>query len=494
MTSLLCCWPPRLPSGARAAIGRLAGLVGLSLTAAALARAPLALCVGAALVLVGGLGLLLHPALGVYLLAFSIPFGSLREFSLGGLRVGASEVLVGGMIAAWLARMLATRRVTVLRSRLGLALAFYLVLLLVLALRAGQLTPAIKELAKWSEVLLLYLFVSSALEASERRRVVIALLAAGVTQSGLGIYQFLRQVGPPGFVLFGRFMRAHGTFLQPNPYGGYLGLLLPFAYVTALANWSRRANAPPGGRAGSLAAFFGATLSTGLMTAALLMSWSRGALLGLLGGALLVAVAWSGKSRLLLIVAVILVALVGSELVSALPGGLASRLTDLAYLGQDLTAIEITDDNFAIIERLAHWQAAWRMFAQRPWLGVGLGQYAVVYPSVAIPRWGDPLGHAHNYYLHVLAEGGLCGLAGYTLVLLVALGSVWRRARSTAGWDRALALSALGVLGHLIGHSLVDNLFVHEMYLLIAIALGLALGGKGAPADASSAPCQDAQG
>ncbi|MBM3188025.1 MAG: hypothetical protein FJZ90_04805, partial [Chloroflexi bacterium] len=96
MTSLLCCWPPRLPSGARAAIGRLAGLVGLSLTAAALARAPLALCVGAALVLVGGLGLLLHPALGVYLLAFSIPFGSLREFSLGGLRVGASEVLVGG--------------------------------------------------------------------------------------------------------------------------------------------------------------------------------------------------------------------------------------------------------------------------------------------------------------------------------------------------------------------------------------------------------------
>ena len=58
----------------------------------------------------------------------------------------------------------------------------------------------------------------------------LGLLTGGALQGLLGIYQFLFGVGPEGFLLFGRYMRAHGTFLQPNPYGGYLGLLLPLAY------------------------------------------------------------------------------------------------------------------------------------------------------------------------------------------------------------------------------------------------------------------------
>ncbi|MFO7917840.1 MAG: O-antigen ligase family protein, partial [Anaerolineae bacterium] len=163
-----------------------------------------------------------------------------------------------------------------------------------------------------------------------------------------------------------------------------------------------------------------------------------------------------------------------------LPVGLVRRFSDLAhYLGRDLTAIEITDENFAIVERLAHWQAAWRMFAAHPWLGMGTGQYASAYASVALPRWQDPLGHAHNYYLHVLAEGGLLGLASYLTLLGAAVVGVWRRVGEEGAWASALSLGVLGMLAHLCVHNLFDNLYVHEMYLLVAVLLGLVLSERG---------------
>jgi putative inorganic carbon (HCO3(-)) transporter len=210
------------------------------------------------------------------------------------------------------------------------------------------------------------------------------------------------------------------------------------------------------------------------MATALVMSWSRGALLGLLGGVGLVALGWGRGAWGLLGLGAALLALWGPNLLAILPAGFVGRLVDtVQYMGQNLTAIEITDENFALIERAAHWQAAWRMFAARPWLGVGVGQYATTYPAVAIPRWQDPLGHAHNFYLNVLAEGGLVGLLGYLAVQGAALAEAWRGARRLSGWERCLALGTLGMLGHVLTHNLFDNLYVHEMYLIMAMLLGL---------------------
>ena len=458
----------------------LGGLLGLAALSFLLARAPLTPLLSALLAIGGVLALLLKPSLGLYPLAFAVPFGSLREVSIGGLTIGASELLVSSVIIAWMLRNLAFRRLAVTRSGLRWALLLYLALLCLPLPRAQSLMSAIKELVKWIEFTVLYLFVASELAPQERYGVLAALLLAGITQASLGIYQFLRQVGPPGFILFGRFMRAHGTFLQPNPYGGYLGLLLPLGYVLALGMaWpvSRPSISRSGVRDRLL--WMLAIVASGVMSIGLLMSWSRGALLGLLTGAVLVAWAWGGRGWLFLGGAVVLLLFFGPGLLIALPDSALARFGDLTnYVGRDLTTIEITDDNFAIVERLAHWQAAWRMFAQHPWLGVGPGQYAVVYPSVAIPRWQDPLGHAHNYYLHLLAEGGLIGLASYVGLLAVALFTLWRRAQGGTGWSRLLALGAVGTLGHLLGHSLVDNLYVHELYLLLAVILGLALATR----------------
>ena len=438
-----------------------------------LCQIPSNLAQSAMLGAVGLVALLLHPHLGLYALAFTIPFGSMFERSLGPITVGPSEVLLAGTVASYALRLTARRDTSSLRqsSWLWLGIVAYLASLTLSLLPARELTLGLVEVVKWAEVLLLYALVSTQLSTRQRRGLLLCLLFAGAAQAALGVYQFIRQVGPPGFVLFDRYMRAYGSFEQPNPFGGYLGLVLPLSYGLVFGGLGMGR-----GKGQRWLLWCGAASIGVLLLVGLLMSWSRGALLGLAGGLALVALVSSRRYWPLLLMVGVTALLLAPELAALTHLDWFSRLTDMTTLiGRDLTAVEITDANFANVERLAHWLAGWRMFSQRPWLGVGTGQYPSAYASVAIPRWGEALGHAHNYYLHTLAEGGLLGLASYLLMMVGATVGVARRALASSGWSRRVALGAMGMLGHLWAHSLVDNLYVHEMYLLVAMVLGLAL-------------------
>jgi O-antigen ligase len=158
-----------------------------------------------------------------------------------------------------------------------------------------------------------------------------------------------------------------------------------------------------------------------------------------------------------------------------IPPSLIQRFADFVpYLGLvDVRGIEVTDANFAVLERMAHWQSALRMWTDHPWLGVGIGNYEPVYARYALPLWPLPLGHAHNYYLNVAAEAGLLGLGAYLLVWGVALLVSLRSLRRSWGWHWAVALGVFGALVHLSVHNLFDNLFVHGMYLQVTILLGV---------------------
>lgn len=424
---------------------------------------------------------LLRPQIGVLLLVPAVPFGSIRQMTLGGMNVGITEVLVGLVLAAWLMHMVIKRQARILWLPLSLPLLLFLGALFLSLPGTVSLPHSIKEIIKWVEVLGLYLFVAHEMPGRWARALVFVLLGTGALAALHGIYQFLFQVGPEGFILLGRFMRAYGTFEQPNPYGGYLGLTLPLAVGLLVAGIVRV------GKRVSGAWWAWAAGSGGLMLAAMIMSWSRGAWLGF--GAALVAIglavlARSGRAAVL---AVVLVVLMIYGLVAGgaalIPSSLLQRFSDFVpYLGMmDVRGREITDANFAVLERMAHWQAALAMWTDHPWFGVGIGNYEVVYDRYALPMWPLPLGHAHNYYLNIAAEAGAVGLVTYLLLWSVALIVTWRSTRRTQGWKWAVSLGVLGVLVHLSVHNLFDNLFVHAMYLHVAMLLGLRLEGVAGP-------------
>jgi O-antigen ligase len=188
-----------------------------------------------------------------------------------------------------------------------------------------------------------------------------------------------------------------------------------------------------------------------------------------------------GQGRTILLLVLLLVALVGLVGgLSVIPDQIVERVTGFVPLvsglrtGDGIESIEVTGANYANLERLAFWRAAADMWSDRLWLGIGIGAYPVAYGHYSLPKWRLSLGHAHNYYLNIAAEAGLLGLLAYLLFWAVVTWQLFKTARRhPSAIYRALALGALGVVVHVTVHNLVDNLWVHHLFVHVAIVLGL---------------------
>ena len=422
----------------------------------------------AALVLI-----VLRPLVAVPLLLLAIPFGSraVSDPGSGGestFSLGAVEALAALLAMAWLAQSVRLRRLHLRGGALVGALACMAALALFSVTYAEDRGSAVKEALKWLELLLVLLAVSDLVtEASAARWVIGAALVAGAAEAAYGAFQFATGRGPAFFEIDGA-LRAYGNFDQPNPFAGYLALLLPLAVLMAACTEN-----PPGFRLLALVA--GLTILGGIG-----LSQSRGAWLGVAVTTGVLLLVWSRRTRRLL-VPIVGVGLAGSALAVSglLPASLLDRVSQsIAYFGVfDVRTVDLTSENFSVVERMAHWQAGWYMFLDHPWLGVGAGNYAEAYPNYYVSTWLDPLGHAHNYYLNMLAELGIVG--GLVLLLVMALifhqlGGPLVRARESAFWRAVLG----GVIGGMVVfcvHDLFDNLFVHGVNVQIGIMLGLGL-------------------
>lgn len=349
----------------------------------------------------------------------------------------------------------------------------------------------INELIKWLEVLLVMALVISISKTGSAQRaggvawVAAAVLVGAVVQAMIGIYEFGGGSGAPHlWILDFRFFRAFGSFGQPNPFGAFMGLTLPLALglaVGALDTALRRARARDG--AGLRQAIWAALpwiVCSAALAAGLFVSWSRGAWLGF-GAAGLVMLLFLPRRRWLGIGMVVLcvTGLSLSIITGVLPDALVARFSEFA---QDLAGFEdargqpISDANYAVLERLAHWQAALGMAGDHPWLGVGFGNYEVAYPRYALVNWPNALGHAHNYYLNLLAEVGMIGLAAYVSMWLLILSMtlrLLRRLDRPDGLMRGAALGLAGVWVQLAVHSAFDKLYVNNLFLQVGAMLGL---------------------
>ncbi len=428
--------------------------------------------VGAAIVT---LSIMRHPMVGLALTILLLPFGLVAS-RLGGIGgVSPAEMVLILTIVVLTARAVADqeRRLRVPLIVVGPSLLIFV--MLASASQAASTDLAAKEVARWLEVVVALIAARTILDGDRSLRTLLLAQAVVISiEVLLGLYQFLFQVGPPSFVI-GSFLRAYGTFGQPNPYAGYLvvaGLPLAFWSAGQLVRWISGKVKPTT----SELFIMGASGAAGI---GLLLSLSRGAWLGVAVGTAVGIIILQRRFGNVVRLGFGIGGLVGlSAALGLIPEYVTQRLQPaLAYFRWfDPAEVVPNAVNWSIVERMAHWDAARRMFLDSPILGVGPGSYVIEYEHYAIlPWWTDPLGHAHNMYLHMLAETGMIGLFVYVAMIISWITFSVAVVRSDAN-DPWLFLKA-GVLATIVAisvHSVFDNLFVQGLNIQLAIWLGVA--------------------
>lgn len=423
-----------------------------------------------------------RPLLAVALMLIAGPWGALENVALGSSLLDSGQLLFLLAVALWLARGVLRRRILIPHTFLNLPLALLLGVAALSLLNAPSLTFGFKELLKWIEVALVMWIVvdlagDSASPAGAYRWPLALFLFAGFTQAAIGVWQFgLRGDGPEHFLILERFYRAYGTFEQPNPYGGFMawnaavGVGTFVGLIVALWRGKKKPH-----RSGWMWLLFAGGCAAAA-SLALLLSWSRGAWLGFAAALAVFLLFWPRRvwlGPILLLAALTLFAL-GWQL-NLVPAPLANRLTGFAEdvrLG-DVRGVDINDANYAVIERLAHWQSAVDMARDNLWLGVGFGNYEPAYGDYALVNWPTPLGHAHNYYLNILAETGVLGTAAYFFFWVAVFWQTLSLLRSLAWPQRGVALGLLAAWTALTVHHLLDKLYVNNLYLHLGLMFGI---------------------
>ena len=425
----------------------------------------------------------------IFLLAFLTPIAALLPLLiLAPLRaliateaafqlpLDIGQLLLLTWLSAWALHHIVLRRSLprLVWSPLYLPVLAFLIVAGLTAFSAGSLPAWLSEWLKWLQILTIMVLVASSLSGTAWRWPLYGLLLSGAANSLIGLYQFFGGSGALHLLINGRFFRAFGSFGQPNPFGGFMAILAPLALCLTLASllrWRQRRST------GTFAAVAGHILLSAFLVAGLLASWSRGAWLAFASAAMLMLLALPRRllhGLLLTGTSLLLVALIWS--VGLLPESLSARLVSSTadyFAFEDLRGVPISSANYPVVERLAHWQAAINMATARPWLGVGLGNYEVEYEQFRLLNWPDALGHAHNYWLNILAETGIFGLAAYCGFWFCVLAWSWRARCHPDPRARLVIVGLLGAWVSLSVHSLFDNLFVNNLFLHVGILLGV---------------------
>jgi O-antigen ligase len=336
---------------------------------------------------------------------------------------------------------------------------------------------------------------------------IISLILATTINAVVGLVQCFGGIGPESFTIGNTpLIRAYGTIGKPNSFAGYLNMGWPLALAITIGavrygQWRQETGGLSRPPLRLLLLTIGAGVASLLTLGALLASFSRGGWLGAIGGGIAMMIAsfaglgarvrqviWRAGGT----VAAIVVTVVLLNSVGLLPQPITERFDSTIHNLRlfDVSGAQVTPENFAVIERMAHIQSSWEMFLDYTLTGIGPGNFTLAYEgreafgvdSYAYHPWYESRGHTHNYYLHIATEAGVVGVAAYLLLLMILIVQAHATLRRTSSvppayqWSwlpRSIAVGCCGIIGAVIVHNLFENLHVLNMGVQLGAVWGL---------------------
>lgn len=181
-------------------------------------------------------------------------------------------------------------------------------------------------------------------------------------------------------------------------------------------------------------------------------------------------------------------AVAAAAMVLFLPGSAKTRLVQSVEPFTGGGGVTMAEDA-SVRNRAGENLAAVHMFLDYPVLGVGPGNYPVLYTTysqtIALDSRNEGR-HPHNLYLEYLSETGIIGCALILGLIGLALRGAWRARSVFEGRDRLLVE---GVFVALVGY-FINGIFLHpsgySRYLWLVLGFGLVCGRLAAAKEATA--------
>lgn len=302
------------------------------------------------------------------------------------------------------------------------------------------------EASRWAsgELLkmgLVYVAAASLLDRPDRlRKAAWAIGIAGCVPAYYAVSNYLTGTN----LLEGYRARWAGTFFDPNR----LGMAVVASSMVLLAMRSRLKS--PWTRTLVL-------LGVGLQIWGVVVTYSRGAALGLGVGLLAYLLTGAGGNRRLRSLAV--VGAVGVSLLFLAPERFWNRTSTIATYQEDASAMG----------RIHAWQTAGNIIQRRPLTGVGVSAFTTAWATYAPGEAGSHAYVAHNILLEVAAELGLPALVAFLSLVGACLWGGWRATRAPS----PVTEEARGVFAALAGYMVCQMFAGYILSFFLFLLLGM---------------------
>ena len=312
-------------------------------------------------------------------------------------------------------------------------LFFYLALLMSVIFSQDK-ANSLSQLYLYLSGLILFLIATS-LSEKDKLLIIQTVIGAGLVISLMAIYQYffgfkhllnylaIHKTSSPFILDYLQQQRAFFPFVTPGALGGYLAMILCLSLANKYRIWY----------------IF-------LIFPALLLTKSPSAFFSLFL-ALIIYLAIQGrlkKKNVLLLIGLFL-------------------LVVLIIMARSLTQKVHLQPVFSVTMRLNYWQEAWSIIKAHPFVGVGLGNF-----NLQNSRY------AHNSYLQIWAEMGICGLFSLIWMVLAVFKFCLKNLTQSIYKKQIIGLLAASMV--FLVHNFLDfTFFLPEISLIWWLILGLAV-------------------
>ena len=438
-----------------ALLGALVGCLGLALS-------PVLICLGIAAVLAAVL-VFIRPEIGLLGMVLVCPVLSLT---------GSPTLLLSAMVIYTVLCTLV--KIFLGRVSMSIEIADVFVLIFMVAVGMGGVVSVGDSLnSGLMYVCLMAVYFLTVLLVRTRellQRLQIAFVTSGVIVSLAGFYQLVTgnlEAETLDAAVFGSISgRVTSTFGNANMAGVFLVMVFPFALALLLS-----------ARSGMVKAYgFFACMMMGICT---ILTWSRGAWLGLIFAAVMFVALYSHTIIPLLIPAGALsLTLLWDKLGgSGLFLNLLSRFTSIFTVGDTSSAY-----------RLSIWKGTLRIIEGNWLTGIGIGSDAFSRVYIKFAESGAEVAmHSHNMFLQITAEMGVPALVVFLVCIFLCVQSgleVVRFGGPRATGERAVCVAAVSALSGALLQGFTDHIwfnfrvFFTFWFVLAMIRVAATIGRK----------------